>query len=61
MKKEYIKPSTSLIRLRYEQPLLGYSGAANAPEFDIDASLDTDLGEYFGIPDLNALFQDGSR
>ena len=51
IKKIYSKPEMSIVEVQNMQPLLFYSGAANAPEIDTDSEFDSNSGldELLGI------------
>lgn len=58
-KRLYSKPEMSIVEMLHVQPLLSYSGAANAPEFGIDSDIDSDFGtsldEMLGIPGFESM------
>ena len=58
-KRLYSKPEMSIVEMLHVQPLLNYSGAANAPEFGIDSDIDSELGVgidgIFGIPGFESM------
>lgn len=49
----------SIVEMLHVQPLLSYSGAANAPEFGIDSDIEsgfgTSLDEMLGIPGFESM------
>ena len=49
----------SIVEMGHLQPILLYSGAANAPEFGIDSDIDSELGVgidgIFGIPGFESM------
>ena len=59
IKKIYSKPEMSIVEVQNMQPLLFYSGAANAPEFGIDSDIEsgfgTSLDEMLGIPGFESM------
>ena len=59
IKKIYSKPEMSIVEVQNMQPLLFYSGAANAPEIDMDSDIDSELGVgidgIFGIPGFESM------
>ena len=58
-KRLYSKPEMSIVEMLHVQPLLSYSGAANAPEFGIDSDIEsgfgTSLDEMLGIPGFESM------
>ena len=58
-KKLYSKPEMSIVEMLHVQPLLNYSGAANAPEIDMDSDIDSEVGlgidGIFGIPGFESM------
>lgn len=58
-KRLYSKPEMSIVEMGHLQPILLYSGAANAPEFGIDSDIDSELGVgidgIFGIPGFESM------
>ena len=57
IKKIYSKPEMSIVAVQNMQPLLFYSGAANAPEIDTDSEFDSNSGldELLGIPGFESM------
>ena len=49
----------SIVEMLHVQPLLNYSGAANAPEIDMDSDIDSEVGlgidGIFGIPGFESM------
>ena len=58
-KKLYSKPEMSIVEMLHVQPLLNYSGAANAPEIDMNYDIDSEVGlgidGIFGIPGFESM------
>ena len=57
IKKIYSKPEMSIVEVQNMQPLLFYSGAANAPEIDTDSEFDSNSGldELLGITGFESM------
>lgn len=53
-KRLYSKPEMSIVEMGHLQPILLYSGAAGAPEIDMDSEIESEFGlgddGIFGVP-----------